>query len=257
MSTQLSVNINKIALIRNSREGNNPDLVKQALKCIKFGAQGITVHPRPDQRHIRAQDISALKKITNEKDVEFNIEGNPFAGPLKSERNDVSDYPGFIELVEKNTPEQCTLVPDTQAQLTSDHGFNLKKDADKLAPIITRLKKLGTRVSLFMDPDIEQIKLAKDIGADRIELYTGPFAHTIEQQENNVDLFNAYKEAGELAHNIGLGLNAGHDLNLSNIPTLKSLLPHLEEVSIGHALIIDALEFGLESCIQKYLSSLK
>jgi pyridoxine 5-phosphate synthase len=244
----LSVNINKIALIRNSRPGDNPNLLQYALNCVKFGAHGITVHPRPDQRHIRAQDCVILKNHLN---VEFNIEGNPFAGFMASNRPDVSDYPGFMPIVEEVLPAQCTLVPDSNQQLTSDHGFDLKQDTRELQNIIARLKALGIRVSLFMDADIEQISLAKQIGADRIELYTGPYAESTHKPAS----FALYQAAAEHALGEGLGINAGHDLNLDNLP-LFAQLPGLQEVSIGHALTIDALHFGLENTIQRYLSAL-
>ncbi len=242
----LSVNINKIALIRNSRPGNNPDLVEYALKCIELGANGITVHPRPDQRHIRAQDCYDLKQaITN---VELNIEGNPFAEFMVSDRDDTSDYPGFMALVRDIKPEQCTLVPDSNAQLTSDHGFDLKQDNNALVDIIDELKALGCRVSLFMDTDTEQLALAKQIGADRVEFYTGPYAASKDLKTS----FNTYQKAAEYALSIGLGINAGHDLNLDNLP-LFSQLPGLAEVSIGHAITVDALHLGLEKTLAAYL----
>jgi pyridoxine 5-phosphate synthase len=168
--TALSINLNKIALIRNSREGNYPDLLAMAEQCIKLGADGITVHPRPDQRHIRPSDVRQLATLVSSiNTVEFNIEGNPFAEPE-------ADYPGLLALVEETRPDQCTLVPDSNHQLTSDHGFDLKTQGDELIPIIQQVKSLGVRVSLFMDPDLEQIQLASQVGADRIELYTGPYA---------------------------------------------------------------------------------
>ena len=241
----LSVNINKIALIRNSRPGDNPNLLSYAQQCIAYGAHGITVHPRPDQRHIRAQDCAILK---NSLDVEFNIEGNPFAGFLRSDRSDVLDYPGFMEIIRNVLPHQCTLVPDGEQQLTSDHGFDLKTDTHSLQEIIEEIKSLGIRVSLFMDADCEQISLAKQIGADRVELYTGPYAESNDQQT----IFNMYSKAAEHALNEGLEINAGHDLNLDNLP-LFSQLPGLKEVSIGHAITIDALHYGLEETIKRYL----
>ncbi len=241
----LSVNINKIALIRNSRPGDNPNLLDYAQQCVDYGAHGITVHPRPDQRHIRAQDCAILK---NALDVEFNIEGNPFAGFLSSNREDVTDYPGFMEIVRDVIPHQCTLVPDGEQQLTSDHGFDLKTDTNALQDIIEEIKSLGIRVSLFMDADCEQITLAKQIGADRIELYTGPYAESSDQQT----IFLEYKKAAELALGLGLEINAGHDLNLDNLP-LFSQLPGLKEVSIGHAITIDAIHYGLEETIKRYL----
>jgi pyridoxine 5-phosphate synthase len=244
----LSVNINKIALIRNSRLGDNPNLLTYAQHCIEFGAHGITVHPRPDQRHIRAQDCAILKKALS---VELNIEGNPYAGFMASQREDVSDYPGFMAIVKDVLPAQCTLVPDSNQQLTSDHGFNLKSDTNALQDIIETIKSLGIRVSLFMDPDCEQISLAQQIGADRIELYTGPYADS----HDKACAFHIYKTAAEHALTLDLGINAGHDLNLDNLP-LFAKLPGLQEVSIGHALTIDALHFGLQDTIRRYLSTL-
>ncbi len=241
----LSVNLNKIALIRNSREGNFPDVLAHASVCIEAGADGITVHPRPDQRHIRPDDVRQLaKQVAAQPGVEFNVEGNPFAGVNGS-------YPGFIELVEETRPDQCTLVPDSDDQLTSDHGFDLHQSGDKLSPIIQRLQASGCRVSLFMDPDIEQIRLAKQIGADRIELYTGPYAAAFESGENLEALFEKYYRAGAVAREIGLGLNAGHDLNLHNLPRF-STVPGLQEVSIGHALIVDAIDQGLANTVRAY-----
>lgn len=247
----LSVNINKIALIRNSREGNNPDLVDYALRCIEYGAQGITVHPRPDQRHIRASDCLSLKESIKGS-VEFNIEGNPFAAASKSSRQDVGDYPGFMKLVELSLPEQCTLVPDTDSQLTSDHGFDLSGDNSQLIEIIQQLKSLGCRVSLFMDPEINQIEKAAEIGADRIELYTGPYAWSSNFEKSFIE----YDKAAKHAQSLGLGINAGHDLNLDNLAVF-SRLTGLAEVSIGHALTIDALEMGLEAAIKAYIDILK
>ena len=248
MSTELSVNLNKIALIRNSRDTLHPDVCQHALRCIEYGADGITVHPRPDQRHIRADDCFDLAKIL---EVEFNIEGNPFADPMKSDRKGVSDYPGFMELVREIKPAQCTLVPDSDDQLTSDHGFDLTKTADKVSPIIEELQSLGIRVSLFMDPDPEQIKLAIQIGTDRIELYTGPYAEAVEKNQNVESVFQQFYQAAELAADIGLGLNAGHDLNLSNLEKFASI-PQLLEVSIGHFLTVDAIEMGLQNAIAAY-----
>ncbi|HQQ62421.1 MAG TPA: pyridoxine 5'-phosphate synthase [Pseudomonadales bacterium] len=244
----LSVNINKIALIRNSRAGNYPDLIEYARQCIALGADGITVHPRPDQRHIRATDIPELKNLLVAfPRIEFNIEGNPFACGTGS-------YPGFMALVEQSRPQQCTLVPDTDTQLTSDHGFDLRKDGKQLEPVIRQLQEWGCRVSLFMDPDCGQISLAKEIGADRIELYTGPYAEAY--ANNDFDMtdkqLTAHAKASAHAHALGMGVNAGHDLNLHNLPTLLVALPVLEEVSIGHALTVDALYSGLAATIAAY-----
>lgn len=245
MPISLSVNLNKVALLRNSRTDNNPDIAKFAHLCIDAGAMGLTAHPRPDQRHIRPGDITTLSAIAKQRNVEFNIEGNPFSSAI-------SDYPGLMALVKSASPDQCTLVPDSDDQLTSDHGFDLHKDFERLKPIIDELKSTNVRVSLFMDPVIEQIDLAKKVGADRIELYTGPFAASFgasTERANNV--FKQHCEAALHAHSIGLGVNAGHDLSLDNL-TLYATLPHLEEVSIGHALTADALELGFVTAVKEY-----
>jgi pyridoxine 5-phosphate synthase len=255
-TTTLSINLNKIALLRNSREGNYPDVISHARQCLLAGADGITVHPRPDQRHIRVHDCRDIKTFLQQEypDTEFNIEGNPFAEPMLSVRKDIEDYPGFMAIVAENRPAQCTLVPDNNNQLTSDHGFDLRRDGDRLAPIIQQLKALNCRISLFMDPDAEQIRLARQIGADRIELYTGPYAagfHTPERQA----IFNRYVKAAEVAAEEGLGLNAGHDLNLDNLPLFASIAT-LEEVSIGHAFTVDAIQYGLSNTVKRYLIAL-
>ncbi len=249
MSIALSVNLNKIALIRNSREGNYPDVVKFAQLCLDTGADGITVHPRPDQRHIRPSDVKNIHELLKHYPTkEFNIEGNPFAEPL-------NDYPGFIDLVKSALPHQCTLVPDNNTQLTSDHGFDLTQDGEKLIPIIAELKSLGVRVSLFMDPDLQQLDLAKRIGADRIEFYTGPYAANFALDKEDAfynQLFKRFYDAATHASNIGLGINAGHDLNLENLPKFATI-PSLQEVSIGHALTVDSLSMGMASAVQQYL----
>lgn len=244
----LSVNLNKIALLRNSRDAANPSVTEHAAMCISAGADGITVHPRPDQRHIRASDCFELAPLLG---VEFNIEGNPLAGPCKSQRERVGDYPGFMELVKATKPTQCTLVPDGDTQLTSDHGFDLKKDGDRIAPLISELKQLGIRVSVFMDPIAEQIELARQIGADRIELYTGPYADAVRENLNTDRVFGEFCSAAQLACDIGLGVNAGHDLDLNNLQKFAKL-PGLLEVSIGHALTIDAIRIGLANAVVAY-----
>ncbi|MGB5324216.1 MAG: pyridoxine 5'-phosphate synthase [Pseudomonadales bacterium] len=257
----LSVNVNKIALIRNSREGNNPDLVEFARLCLDNGAAGITVHPRPDQRHIRPEDCSALAALLHKharrSNIEYNIEGNPAAGACATKRQDFTDYPGFTEIVEQCKPDQATLVPDNSSQLTSDHGFDLSGDNRQLAASIKRIKQCGARVSLFMDPDHDQLSRARDIGADRIELYTGPFAAAFAcgDSDHAEKIFAAHCEAAQHAHNIGLAINAGHDLNLENL-VLYRRLPHLAEVSIGHAITVDALQMGLQATIERYLAVL-
>ena len=246
MAIALSVNLNKIALLRNSREGNFPSVLQHAKLCIENGAQGITVHPRPDQRHIRPGDCQQLATLIDGiANVEFNIEGNPL-------ETAVADYPGFVNLVLANKPDQATLVPDSSAQKTSDHGFDLTQSGQTLAPIIEQLQNQGIRVSLFMDPDLEQIKLASELGADRIELYTGPFAHAYAQGDY-LTLFKDHIAAAELALELGLGINAGHDLNLENMMLYRHL-PGLLEVSIGHALTVDSLHMGMSRAIEKYLA---
>ena len=248
MTIALSVNLNKIALIRNSRMGNYPDVVAHGRVCLEAGAHGLTVHPRPDQRHIRATDIAPLAALVHEfAGAEFNIEGNPFAAHFGS-------YPGLLALAESSRPHQCTLVPDANQQLTSDHGFDLRADGGRLQPIIRQLQEWGVRVSLFMDPDLEQIRLAKQLGADRIELYTGPFAEAFSQRKTDLDkLYGHYVDAAELALELGLGVNAGHDLNLENMALFRGL-PGLQEVSIGHALTVDALRLGLTNTVKAYLA---
>jgi pyridoxine 5-phosphate synthase len=248
----LSVNLNKIALIRNSRDTTNPDIPQHAQMCIDAGANGITVHPRPDQRHIRAQDCFDLAGMLN---VEFNIEGNPVTGPRKSDRAGVGDYPGFMALVKEIRPAQCTLVPDGDGQLTSDHGFDLKRDGDRVAPLVAELQALGIRTSLFMDPDPEQIRLAAQVGTDRIELYTESYANACKNQSDVDAVFQTFVTAAEVAAEENLGLNAGHDLDLTNLPRFAAL-PGLLEVSIGHALTVDAIRMGLANAVAAYQQAL-
>jgi pyridoxine 5-phosphate synthase len=235
---KLSVNINKIATLRNSRGGNNPDLVKVALDCERFGAQGITVHPRPDERHIRYQDVFDLKSVIQ---TEFNIEGNP------TEKK-------FIDLVMANKPAQVTLVPDAEGQLTSNHGWNTEKHQQYLKDIIAEFKSAGIRVSIFVDPDTKMVEAAATTGTDRIELYTEAYAS--HYHANKEAAVKPYVEAANLANKLGLGLNAGHDLDLHNLKFFAQQIPELLEVSIGHALISDALYLGLENTIQMYLRQL-
>ena len=242
--TALSINLNKIALIRNSRVGNFPNILDFAETCIDCGVDGITVHPRPDQRHIRPNDVRQLAQLVAPlKEVEFNIEGNPLADPL-------GEYPGLLSLVEETLPEQCTLVPDSDSQLTSDHGFDLESQGDRLKPIIAQIKSMGVRVSLFMDPDLEQIKLASKVGADRIELYTGPYAAAWGTEALEA-IFEQHFNAAELASSLGLGVNAGHDLNLINLDHYASI-PDLLEVSIGHAFTVDSLKMGMVPALRAY-----
>lgn len=249
MAIALSVNLNKIALVRNSREGDSPNIETFAKIALDAGAKGITVHPRPDARHVRPSDVYRLRKIVERyPGVEFNIEGNPFA-------NARGAYPGLLALVEETCPHQCTLVPDSDSQLTSDHGFDLAKDGERLISILTSLKGWGVRSSLFMDPDIAQINRAKAISADRIELYTGPFAEAYAKNatsEETLALFRSFEQAAVAAHELGLGVNAGHDLNLENMK-LFNQLPYLAEVSIGHALTIDAWHMGFANAVKAYL----
>lgn len=248
----LSVNLNKIALIRNSRDTTNPSVTEHARMCIAAGADGITVHPRPDQRHIRASDCFELAAMLA---VEFNIEGNPMAGPRRSDRAGVGDYPGFMQLVKDIRPAQCTLVPDGDQQLTSDHGFDLKRDGEQVAPLVAELKALGIRTSLFMDPDPEQIRLAAQLGADRIELYTESYARAYRDQADVEAVFRRFVVAAETAAEAGLGLNAGHDLDLDNLPRFATV-PGLLEVSIGHALTVDAIRMGLANAVSAYQRAL-
>jgi pyridoxine 5-phosphate synthase len=236
--THLSVNINKIATLRNSRGGNNPDLVKVALDCERFGAEGITVHPRPDERHIRYQDVFDLKKVIA---TEFNIEGN-------------CQEQKFVDLVLANKPAQVTLVPDVLGQITSNHGWDTIKNQDYLKEIIAVFKAENIRVSLFVDPDEAMVEAAATTGTDRIELYTEAYASGYLQ--NKEQAIAPYIKAAEKAVEIGLGLNAGHDLDLHNLKYFAQNIPGLLEVSIGHALISDALYFGLENTIQMYLHCL-
>ena len=234
----LSVNINKIATLRNSRGGNNPDLINVALDAERFGAQGITVHPRPDERHIRYQDVYDLKSIIK---TEFNIEGNA------TEKK-------FMELVLANRPAQVTLVPDTEGQLTSNHGWDTIKHQSYLKEIITEFKQTGIRVSIFVDPVKEMIEAAAKTGTDRIELYTEAYASGY--LKNKESAIKPYAEAAKIANQLSLGVNAGHDLDLHNLKYFAQQIPGLLEVSIGHALICDALYFGLENTIQMYLRQL-
>jgi pyridoxine 5-phosphate synthase len=235
--TKLSVNLNKVALIRNSRGSNLPDLLQVARDCEVFGAQGITVHPRPDQRHVRYDDIAPLKALVT---TEFNIEGNP-----------VDD---FMDLVLNNTPHQCTLVPDAPDQLTSDSGWNTVRDGARLRDITAELHKHGIRVSVFVDPVPAMLEGAKKAGVDRIEFYTGPYAHDFHRDA--AAAVAPYTAAAAVARELGLGINAGHDLNLDNLAYFKKHCPHLLEVSIGHALISDALYYGLSNAIRMYLRQL-
>jgi len=247
--TRLSVNVNKIAVLRNARGGKTPDVERAAATCLDAGAHGITVHPRPDQRHIRAMDVTTLGALCRGRRVEFNIEGNGFAPPR-------GGYAGLVSLVEAARPQQCTLVPDSDAQITSDHGFDLRSDAQRLRPLIARLNELGARVSLFMDADAAHLEIAAELGAARIEIYTGPFAHAFERGDYSRELETCVKCA-EQARHAGLAVNAGHDLNLANLAVLHAAIPTLAEVSIGHALIGEALYAGLDATVKAYLGVLE
>ncbi|MGY0799758.1 pyridoxine 5'-phosphate synthase [Lysobacter sp. A286] len=251
--TFLSVNVNKIAVLRNSRGGNQPDVVDAARACLDAGAHGITVHPRPDARHIRADDVLALAELTASRGVELNLEGNPFA-PARP------GYPGFLVLCERVRPTQATLVPDGDGQLTSDHGFDFRRDAERLRPLVDQLHGSGCRVSLFADAwDPERaanIELAAQTGADRVELYTGPYAESAATGSSGAMLARFHAIAAR-AQAVGLGVNAGHDLSQDNLQAFVRAVPGLLEVSIGHALIAEALYAGLAATVRGYLSILQ
>lgn len=239
MNTQLSVNVNKIATLRNSRGGNNPDLVRMTLDCQRFGAQGITVHPRPDERHIRYQDVRDIRPLLS---VEFNIEGNP-------------QEPRFGELVLETRPDQVTLVPDAPGQITSNHGWEVDRHLDFLKEWISRFQQAGIRVSIFMDPRPEAMEAAARTGTDRIELYTESYARGF--AEDPAAAVRPYREAAIRARELGLEVNAGHDLDRNNLGYFLEQVPGVKEVSIGHALISDALYYGIENTIQMYLRAME
>ena len=240
--TALSVNLNKVALVRNTRRLGIPSLVRAATLCLDAGAHGITVHPRPDGRHIRADDVRALHRLlASRPNAEFNIEGNPFQNLM-----------GFVR---EFKPQQCTFVPDSAGQSTSDHGWNLSADGERLKPLIAEAQALGVRVSLFMDPDAGAMALARAAGADRVELYTESYATawgTLRQPE----LLQAFAAAAHAAHEAGLGVNAGHDLNLENLSDFVRAVPRVLEVSIGHAFVADALELGYSAAVRAYLAAI-
>jgi len=241
--TLLSVNLNKIALLRNARDLDLPSVEEAAEICIEAGAHGITVHPRPDERHIRPGDVYALSDLLRgHPGVEFNIEGNPFQGR-------------FMELVLEVRPTQCTLVPDAPGQQTSDHGWDAGADAERLRPVVQRLRDRGIRVSLFMDPDLDQIERLPPVGADRIELYTEAYARAFAAGDHGAAL-RRYAAAAVRAQSLGLGVNAGHDLNLDNLPSFCTI-DGILEVSIGHALIAEALKRGLSDTVGAYLSTIR
>jgi len=241
--TALSVNLNKVALVRNTRHLGIPSVIRAASLCLQAGAQGITVHPRPDERHIRAQDVRDLHELLQSwPDAEFNIEGNPFHN--------------LMDFVRELRPHQCTLVPDSQGQVTSDHGWDMRADAARLKPIIEEAHALGVRVSLFMDPAVDAMQRVRDTGADRIELYTEPYAQAFGTPTQD-EVLQAYARAAQAALNCGLDVNAGHDLNRDNLTEFLKLVPGVSEVSIGHAFIADALELGYDATTRAYLASIE
>jgi len=246
--TLLSVNLNKIAVLRNSRGGNEPDIARAAVTCIEAGCGGITVHPRPDQRHVRPDDVRLLASILRGR-VEYNIEGNPFAAARGA-------YPGLIALAREVRPTQVTLVPDSDGQITSDHGFDLAQDAERLRPLVTELRELGCRVSLFVDPGATGFEHAVALGVQRVEIYTGPYAHAFAEGDakNQLELC---VDTARRAQQAGLAVNAGHDLSQANLGTLRAAIPGLAEVSIGHALIGEALYEGLANTVRNYLQILR
>ncbi|QSX79162.1 pyridoxine 5'-phosphate synthase [Agrilutibacter solisilvae] len=251
--TVLSVNVNKIAVLRNSRGGAEPDVVQAARVCLDAGAHGITVHPRPDGRHIRTDDVLALAELTRQYGVEFNLEGNPFAPPRDA-------YPGFLALCEATRPAQATLVPDGDGQLTSDHGFDFHRDGQALVPLVSGLKALGCRVSLFADAHgplrADDMERAAATGASRVEFYTGPYAEAFADGDP-ADMLGRFAAAAARAQAAGLGVNAGHDLSQANLGAFLSAVPDVLEVSIGHALIGEALYAGLDTTVRRYLAILR
>jgi pyridoxine 5-phosphate synthase len=238
----LSVNVNKVAHLRNTRHLNLPDVVRAAMLCLQAGAQGITVHPRPDERHIRAADVAELRALLAQwPEAEYNIEGNPFQNLM-----------GFIRDVR---PHQATFVPDSEDQFTSDHGWDLARDADRLRPLIDECHALGVRVSLFMDPLPEAMPMVRAVGADRIELYTETYA-SAHGTPRQAEVLAGFTRTAESALALGLGINAGHDLSLANLTDFIRTVPGVDEVSIGHALVADALEYGLVDTVHRYLRAI-
>jgi pyridoxine 5-phosphate synthase len=240
--TALSVNLNKVALVRNTRHLGIPSVTRAAALCLEAGAQGVTVHPRPDARHIRAEDVRELHKLLQFwTGREFNIEGNPFHN--------------LMDFVRELRPHQCTFVPDSEGQFTSDHGWNFPADAERLRPLVAEAKSLGVRVSLFMDPVPQAMAAAKAVGADRVELYTESYA-TAWATDRRAEVVGAFAESARAAQAAGLGVNAGHDLNRDNLTDFLRAVPGVQEVSIGHALISDALEMGYAATVQAYLAAI-
>jgi pyridoxine 5-phosphate synthase len=244
MTTALSVNLNKVALVRNTRHLGIPSVSRAAALCLQAGAQGITVHPRPDARHIRTDDVRDLHRLLRQDwpQAEFNIEGNPFHN--------------LMEFVRELRPHQCTFVPDSEGQFTSDHGWNLRADAERVRPLIAEAKSLGVRVSLFMDAEPEAMALAKAVGADRVELYTEPYAAAWGTAQQGEQL-RRFAAAARAAQDVGLGVNAGHDLNRANLTDFLRAAPGVLEVSIGHALVSDALELGYAAAVREYLAAIE
>lgn len=241
--TQLSVNLNKIALIRNARGGDRPNVGAFGEICLSAGAAGLTLHPRPDERHALPSDVVVLAELTRAHGKEMNVEGNPFENPRRG-------YPGFMEIIRASRPVQATLVPDAPGQRTSDHGWDLPGSTKRLRPLIDELHDLGCRVSLFVDADPETIEAAAETGTDRVELYTGPYA---ESHAAGTPLLDPYVTAATRAREVGLALNAGHDLNRTNLHDFLAAIPWIEEVSIGQALVSDALEMGMKNAVLAYL----
>ena len=242
-TTKLSVNLNKVALLRNTRDLGIPSVTRAACIALDAGADGITVHPRPDGRHVRAHDVRELADLLRQRPAaEFNIEGNPFHG--------------LLEFVREARPQQCTLVPDETGAFTSDHGWDLARDEARLRPMVAELRALGVRVSLFMDPLVEAMPLARDIGAVRVELYTEPYARAFAGAQE-ASMLSRYADAAAAAQRAGLGVNAGHDLNRDNLPRFLHAVPGVLEVSIGHALMAEALELGLDRTVRLYLEAMR